>query len=51
MKINSFCLTCLVQMQEAQIHNFQDEEKKMRFMREVLGFCPRVTGNFPRPRW
>lgn len=38
MKINSFCLTCLVQMQEAQIHNFQDEEKKMRFMREVLGF-------------
>ncbi|HJD32943.1 MAG TPA: DUF89 family protein [Candidatus Mediterraneibacter tabaqchaliae] len=38
MRINSFCLTCLIQMQEAQIHDFQDEEKKMRFMREVLSF-------------
>ena len=38
MKINSFCLTCLIQMQESQIRHFTDEEKKMRYMREVLAF-------------
>ena len=28
MKINSFCLTCLIQMQESQIQKFNDEDKK-----------------------
>ena len=28
MKINSFCLTCLIRMQESQVGKFDDEEKK-----------------------
>ena len=31
MKINSFCLTCLINMQEAQVNRFDDEEKKMTY--------------------
>ena len=38
MKINSFCLTCLINMQESQVRKFDDEEKKMAYMREVLAF-------------
>lgn len=38
MKINSFCLTCLVQMQESQIREFKDEEKKIQHMREVCAY-------------
>lgn len=38
MRVNSFCLTCLIGMQEAQIHEYADEEKKIRFMREILSF-------------
>lgn len=38
MKLNAFCLTCLVQMQEAQVRGFGDEEKKMRYMREILSY-------------
>ena len=28
MKINSFCLTCLINMQESQVRTFGDEEKR-----------------------
>ena len=35
MKINSFCLTCLIQMQESQVREFTDEEKKMQYMRST----------------
>ena len=38
MKINAFCLSCLVGMQESQIRQFTDEEKKVEFMREILGY-------------
>lgn len=38
MKINSFCLACLINMQESQVRGFDDEEKKMTYMREVLAF-------------
>lgn len=38
MRINSYCLTCLVQMQEAQIRRFTDEEKKAEYMRRVFAF-------------
>ena len=38
MKLNSFCLTCLVRMQESQVRKFDDEEKKMQYMREVLAY-------------
>ncbi len=38
MEINSFCLTCLIRTQESQIRKFSDEDKKTRYMREVLSF-------------
>ncbi|HIX60041.1 MAG TPA: DUF89 family protein [Candidatus Blautia gallistercoris] len=38
MKVNTQCLTCLVQMQENQVRAFDDEEKKVRYMREILEF-------------
>lgn len=38
MKINAHCLTCLVQMQENQVREFTDEEKKVCYMREILEF-------------
>ena len=36
MKINAFCMSCLVQAQARRIQKFQDEEKKACYMREVL---------------
>lgn len=36
MKINSFCMSCLVQAQARSIQKFEDEEKKSRYMREVF---------------
>lgn len=36
MKINTFCMSCLVQAQARRIQKFQDEEKKACYMREVL---------------
>ena len=38
MRMNPFCLTCLIQSQELQIRKFQDEEKKLRYMKEILGY-------------
>lgn len=38
MKINSLCLACLVQMQESQVRQFDDENRKMQYMREVLDY-------------
>ena len=38
MRMNPFCLTCLIQSQELQIRNFEDEEKKLRYMKEILGY-------------
>ena len=36
MKINSFCMSCLVQAQARNIQKFEDEEKKSRYMREIF---------------
>lgn len=36
MRVNSFCISCLVRRQEERIRNFSDEEKKTEYMREVL---------------
>lgn len=36
MRADSFCISCLVQKQELRIREFEDEEKKTSFMREVL---------------
>lgn len=36
MKINAFCMSCLVRAQARCIQKFQDEEKKACYMREVL---------------
>ena len=49
MKINSFCLTCLIQMQEAQVREFIDEEKKMQYMREVLAFLSSCNPDLSAP--
>lgn len=38
MKINSRCLACLAEMQEQQIRNFSDEEKKINYMKEIFAF-------------
>lgn len=38
MKVNSYCLTCLAKMQENQVREFTDEEKKTRYMREIMEF-------------
>lgn len=38
MKINTFCLTCLIRMQEAQIPAQAEDDKKMEYMREILSF-------------
>ena len=44
MKVNSFCLTCLIQMQESQIRKFDDEEKKMRYMPGVFSMQSESRG-------
>lgn len=49
MKINSFCLTCLIQMQESQVRKFDDEEKKMKYMREVLAFLSSCNPDLSAP--
>ena len=49
MKINSFCLTCLINMQEAQVRKFDDEEKKMTYMREVLAFLSSCDPDLSAP--
>lgn len=36
MKINSFCMSCLVQAQARNIQKFEDEEKKSRYMCEIF---------------
>ena len=46
MKINAFCMSCLVQSQARRIQKFEDEEKKACYMREVLGLI--ADGN---PKW
>lgn len=49
MKINSFCLTCLIQMQESQVRTFDDEDKKMKYMREVLAFLSSCNPDLSAP--
>ena len=49
MKINSFCLTCLIRMQESQAGKFDDEEKKMKYMREVLAFLSSCNPDLSAP--
>ena len=49
MKINSFCLTCLINMQESQVRKFDDEEKKMAYMREVLAFLSSCAPDLSAP--
>lgn len=49
MKINSFCLTCLIQMQESQARKFDDEEKKLRYMREILAFLSSCNPELSAP--
>ena len=49
MKINSFCLTCLIRMQESQVRKFDDEEKKMKYMREVLAFLSSCNPDLSAP--
>ena len=46
MKINAFCMSCLVQSQARRIQKFEDEEKKACYMREVLRLI--ADGN---PKW
>lgn len=46
MKINAFCMSCLVQSQARRIEKFEDEEKKACYMREVLHLI--ADGN---PKW
>lgn len=49
MKINSFCLACLINMQESQVRKFDDEEKKMTYMREVLAFLSSCDPDLSAP--
>lgn len=49
MKVNSFCLTCLVQMQESQVSKFKDEEKKVQFLKEIMGYLSSCDPNLSAP--
>lgn len=49
MKLNSFCMTCLVQMQERQIRNFTDEDKKVDYMQKVLHFLSKADTSMSAP--
>ena len=49
MKINSFCLACLINMQESQVRKFDDEEKKMAYMREILAFLSSCDPDLSAP--
>lgn len=49
MRINTFCLTCLIRMQEAQIPVQAAEEKKMEYMREVLSFLSTCNPELSAP--
>lgn len=49
MKINSFCLACLINLQESQVRAFDDEEKKMKYMREVLAFLSSCNPELSAP--
>lgn len=49
MKINSYCLACLINMQESQVRKFDDEEKKMDYMREILAFLSSCDPDLSAP--
>lgn len=49
MKINSFCLACLINMQESQVRKFDDEEKKMDYMQEILAFLSSCDPDLSAP--
>lgn len=49
MKINSFCLACLINMQESQVRKFDDEERKMDYMREILAFLSSCDPDLSAP--
>ena len=49
MKINAFCMSCLVQAQARRIQKFQDEEKKACYMREVLHILAESDSNWSAP--
>lgn len=36
MRLNAYCLNCIIGRQERNIHEFTDEEKKARYMKEVM---------------
>ena len=36
MRLNAFCMACMISSQEAKIRRFADEDKKAQYMREVM---------------
>lgn len=49
MKLNSFCLTCLIKMQERQIRNFSNEEKKVQYMKAVMNLLVNADDSLSAP--
>ena len=37
MKFNPFCMCCAVSKQEQKIRSFQDMDKKVEYMKKVMG--------------
>ena len=37
MRLNSMCIRCLIDKQQERLLQFQDEEKKAAYMKEIAG--------------
>lgn len=49
MKLNSFCMACLINMQERKIRQFPDEEQKVRYMKEVMKLMVEAEDSLSAP--
>lgn len=49
MRLNSFCMACIISSQEAQIRKFSDEEKKTEYLREIMRLMAESDSSISSP--
>lgn len=49
MRLNSFCMACIISSQEAKIRKFSDEEKKTEYLREIMRLIAESDSSISSP--
>lgn len=49
MRLNSFCMACIISSQEAKIRKFSDEEKKTEYLREIMRLMAESDSSISSP--